>query len=114
MRAAGTNRKETCATLRAIPQCVRHAAPQQLPSFHLEAGMGALLHRRRRCACFGLIDYDPGRRSLLASGARFGLLETWRQHAGSLVSGFYQGYTFPQFGIDKRKAHYSNLICAVS
>jgi N-acetyl sugar amidotransferase len=41
----------------------------------------------------------------------------WRDYGGkhyeSVFTRFYQGYILPQkFGIDKRKAHYSNLICS--
>jgi len=41
----------------------------------------------------------------------------WRDYGGkhyeSVFTRFYQGYILPQkFGIDKRKAHFSNLICS--
>lgn len=41
----------------------------------------------------------------------------WRDYGGkhyeSIFTRFYQGYILPtKFGIDKRKAHYSNLICS--
>ena len=42
---------------------------------------------------------------------------SWQDYGGkhyeSIFTRFYQGYILPQkFGIDKRKAHFSNLICS--
>jgi hypothetical protein len=62
-----------------------------------------------------LLDLVPYRKAeaktLLES--RFGWRDYGGKHYESTFTRFYQGYILPRkFGVDKRKAHLSNLICS--
>lgn len=94
-----------------------HRAYGELPMKHLPrfgAWQRLYYHRRRgvtQTAVLDLIEYrkTDAKRLLID---RFGWRDYGGKHFESVFTRFYQGVLLPEkFGIDKRKAHLSNLIC---
>jgi len=71
-----------------------------------------LVHHVRQVFPLNLVDYN--REIAKEELAReFGWKDYGLKHFESIITRFYQGYILPKkFGIDKRKAHYSALICS--
>jgi N-acetyl sugar amidotransferase len=101
---------------RYIKQIHRRFAGKSLSSFpHVSRLRLDYLSRVRRIRVVGLLDYFP-----YVKSDAMELLQRelgWRPYGGkhyeSIYTRFFQGYILPtKFGIDKRKAHLSTLICA--
>lgn len=59
-----------------------------------------------------LVGYDKNR-ALAVLKERYGWREYGTKHGESIITRFYQNYILPtKFGIDKRRAHLSSLICS--
>ncbi len=101
---------------RYIEQIHRRFAGSPLSSFpHVSRLRLDFFSRVRRIRVVGLLDYLP-----YVKSDAMELLQRelgWRPYGGkhyeSIYTRFFQGYILPvKFGIDKRKAHLSTLICA--
>ncbi len=70
------------------------------------------VRRIRMVSILNYIEYDKQQAMDLLQN-RLGWIYYGGKHYESIYTRFYQAYVLPQkFNIDKRKAHYSNLICS--
>lgn len=70
------------------------------------------VHRFRFVWPLNLVGYDK-RQALELLKREYGWREYATKHGESIVTRFYQNYILPvKFGVDKRRAHLSSLICA--
>jgi N-acetyl sugar amidotransferase len=70
------------------------------------------VRRIRMVSILNYINYDKKQAMDVLQG-RLGWVYYGGKHYESIYTRFYQAYLLPRkFGIDKRKAHYSNLICS--
>ena len=101
---------------RYIKQIHRRFAGTPLSSFpHMSRLRRDYLSKARRIHVVALLDYLPYVKSEAMEVLQRDL--GWRPYGGkhyeSIYTRFFQGYILPvKFGIDKRKAHLSTLICA--
>lgn len=104
-------RKFDLVNLKAIHQAHGELPMKKLPALGVwDDAYYYHIRRLRSVQLLDLVDYDK------AAAKRF-LVEKagWRDYGGkhyeSIFTRFYQGYVLPRkFGVDKRKAHLSNLI----
>jgi hypothetical protein len=70
------------------------------------------MRRIRMVAILNYVDYDK-KKAMEVLQSRLGWVYYGGKHYESIYTRFYQAYILPRkFDIDKRKAHYSNLICS--
>lgn len=104
-------RKNDIRNLRSIHRQFGERPLRKLPTIGVwSAGYYHIAHGVRVEPLLNLVDYSV-RSAKQRLTDRFGWRDYGGKHYESVFTRFYQGYILPRkFGIDKRKAHLSNLI----